>query len=112
MVGVLGWSDAFRQILAATELFRYKETLKCVSMKADILENAPVLIALHDPEQIGLIKRLSVLILNSSLARSAGLSHNCSVDVAYKSGTTAEGEMSPEKQPFWPKDYGLPLKDE
>jgi len=99
-------------------------------IKMQILQNAPVLIALHDPEH-------NLLWANRAYQKATGLDIeqligkkcwiawglerpclNCPVDVAYRSGTTAEGEMIPAEQPVWPGSQGswlvsaTPLKDE
>jgi len=99
-------------------------------IKADILENAPVIIGLHDTDQ-------NILWANRAYCEATGLKEeeiigkkcwvawgldrvckNCPVTTALKTGLLAQAELTPENQPHWPTSKGnwlsraVPLKGE
>lgn len=99
-------------------------------MKAKILENAPVIIALHDTER-------NIVWANRAYREATGLTEkeligkrcwvawgldrpcqNCPVTSAIETGLTAEAELTPENQDHWPKSQGnwlsraAPLRDD
>ena len=99
-------------------------------MKAKILEDAPVIIALHDTKQ-------NILWANKAYREAVGLTEreligkkcwvawgldrpcqNCPVASAIETGLPAEAELTPENQDHWPESQGnwlskaAPLTDE
>ena len=106
------------------------ENLISNTLKANLLENAPVIIAYHDLEH-------NILWANKAYQMATGLSlqeiegkkcysvwglakpcRNCPVITAIKTGEPAEAELTPENQDHWPETQGswlsksTPLKDE
>ena len=100
------------------------------AMKANALENAPVIIAVHDTEQ-------NILWANKAYCEATGLTveeligkkcwiawgidkecKNCPVISSIKTGLPCEAEVTPENQNSWPKSKGnwlikaVPLRDE
>jgi len=100
------------------------------AMKANILENTPFIIAVHDTEH-------NILWANKAYCEATGLTekeligkkcwvvwgldrrcHNCPVTSAIETGLPAESEMTPENQDHWPESQGswlikaAPLRDE
>jgi PAS domain S-box-containing protein len=99
-------------------------------MKAEILENAPVIIAVHDVEH-------RMLWANAAYREATGLSlkevegkkcysvwgltgicSNCPVTTAIETGERAEVELTPQNQDHWPETQGswlskaAPIRDE
>jgi PAS domain S-box-containing protein len=97
---------------------------------ADVLENAPVIIAFHDPEH-------HIVWANAAYREATGLSldeiegrncfsiwglsapcRNCPVTRAIETGERAEAELTPQNQQEWPMDQGswlsaaTPVRDE
>jgi len=100
------------------------------SLKAEILENVPALIAFHDVQQ-------KIIWANKAYREATGFSledlegkecylawglkkpcRSCPVTRALESGYPAEAEMTPETQDHWPESQGCwltkaePIKDE
>ncbi|MDP6526466.1 MAG: PAS domain S-box protein [Kiritimatiellia bacterium] len=101
-----------------------------VETKAEILENAPVIIAVHDVEH-------RMLWANAAYREATGLSlkeiegkkcysvwgltgicSNCPVTTALETGERAEAELTPQNQDHWPETQGswlakaAPVRDE
>ncbi|MFP4035118.1 MAG: PAS domain S-box protein [Desulfovermiculus sp.] len=104
--------------------------MNCDTIQAQVLENAPVIIAFHDIRQ-------NILWANKAYREATGLSleemkgtqchlvwklsercSNCPVTTALETGRFAEAELIPETQKNWPKSQGywlsraMPIKDE
>ena len=102
----------------------------CDTIQAQVLENAPVIIAFHDTRQ-------NILWANKAYRDATGASleelrgkqcylvwklqercSNCPVTKALETGRFAEAELIPETQKLWPRSQGywlaraMPIKDE
>lgn len=102
----------------------------CDTIQAQVLENAPVIIAFHDTRQ-------NILWANKAYRDASGSSleeltgkqcylvwklqercSNCPVTTALETGRFAEAELIPETQKSWPRSQGywlsraMPIKDE
>ncbi|MFP4285722.1 MAG: PAS domain S-box protein, partial [Desulfovermiculus sp.] len=111
-------------------VYKVMQKKNCDTIQAQVLENAPVIIALHDTRQ-------KILWANRAYREATGLSleemkgtqchlvwklrercSNCPVTTALETGRFAEAELIPETQKNWPKSQGywlsraMPIKDE